>query len=49
MTKEELFNHIEAKNSYLCVGLDSDIEKIPHHLLAEEDPIFEFNKQIIIV
>lgn len=47
MTKEELFNQIEAKNSYLCVGLDSDIDKLPRHLLSEADPIFEFNKQII--
>jgi len=47
MTKEELFGHIKAKNSYLCVGLDSDIEKIPHHLRKEKDPIFEFNKRII--
>jgi len=47
MTRQELFNHIEAKGSYLCVGLDSDIEKLPHHLLKEKDPIFEFNKQII--
>jgi len=47
MTKEDIFNHIEAKSSYLCVGLDSDIDKIPRHLLKEQDPIFEFNKQII--
>jgi len=47
MNKEELFYQIKAKNSYLCIGLDSDIDKIPKHLLQEADPIFEFNKQII--
>jgi orotidine-5'-phosphate decarboxylase len=47
MTKQELFNAIKAKQSYLCVGLDTDIKKIPKHLLSLEDPIFEFNKQII--
>ena len=35
------------KKSFLCIGLDADIDKIPSHLLKEEDPIFEFNKQII--
>ena len=47
MNKKELFAQIKKKESYLCVGLDTDIKKIPHHLLKEEDPIFEFNKQII--
>ena len=47
MNKEELFQQIKSKNSYLCVGLDSDIDKLPNHLLRESDPIFEFNKQII--
>jgi len=47
MKKEELVRQIKAKESYLCVGLDSDIDKLPHHLLKESDPIFEFNKQII--
>lgn len=47
MTKQELFNQIVKKQSFLCVGLDADIEKIPNHLLELEDPIFEFNKQII--
>lgn len=47
MTKAELLQQIKAKSSYLCVGLDSDIRKIPKHLLTSEDPIFEFNKQII--
>ncbi len=47
MTKEVLFKQIQEKGSYLCVGLDADINKIPASLLKEEDPIFEFNKQII--
>ena len=47
MNREELFNLIQRKQSYLCVGLDSDIEKIPAHLLKLEDPVFEFNKAII--
>lgn len=47
MTKEELFNQIKQKNSYLCIGLDTDLSKIPSHLLEKEDPIFEFNKAII--
>ena len=47
MTKKELYNNIKSKKSYLCVGLDSDIEKIPRHLLEYDDPIFEFNKRII--
>ncbi len=47
MTKEELFQNIQSKESYLCVGLDTDIKKIPKHLLKSDDPIFEFNKQII--
>ncbi|MEN8247563.1 MAG: orotidine-5'-phosphate decarboxylase [Bacteroidota bacterium] len=47
MTREELFSQIKKKESYLCVGLDSDIEKIPHHLHSADDPVFEFNKQII--
>jgi orotidine-5'-phosphate decarboxylase len=47
MNKEELFQQIEIKNSYLCVGLDSDIDKLPKHLLKEADPIYAFNKQII--
>jgi orotidine-5'-phosphate decarboxylase len=47
MTKEELIHQIKIKQSFLCVGLDADIDKIPKHLLKEEDPIFEFNKQII--
>jgi len=47
MTKQQLFEEIKRKISYLCVGLDTDIKKIPHHLLKEKDPIFEFNRQII--
>lgn len=47
MNKQELINQIKLKQSFLCVGLDADINKIPKHLLKEEDPIFEFNKQII--
>lgn len=47
MTKAQLIQQIRSKNSYLCVGLDTDIKKIPHHLLSSDDPIFEFNKQII--
>ena len=47
MTREDIFNNIKAKSSFLCVGLDVDIHKIPSHLLDHEDPIFEFNKAII--
>ena len=47
MTKKELIQQIKTKKSFLCVGLDVDIEKIPPHLLDSEDPIFEFNKAII--
>ena len=47
MTRKELIEQIKKKQSFLCVGLDTDIEKIPNHLLELEDPVFEFNKQII--
>lgn len=47
MNRAEIFEQILSKGSYLCVGLDADITKIPKHLLKYEDPIFEFNKQII--
>lgn len=47
MTRAELFDQIKKKQSYLCVGLDTDITKIPQHLLKHDDPIFEFNKAII--
>ena len=47
MNKQQLFENIRRKKSFLCVGLDTDIKKIPQHLLTEEDPIFAFNKAII--
>jgi orotidine-5'-phosphate decarboxylase len=47
MTRQELIAQIRQKQSFLCVGLDPDLRKIPAHLLETEDPIFEFNKQII--
>lgn len=47
MNYKELVSNINKKKSFLCVGLDSDINKLPKHLLSLEDPIFEFNKQII--
>lgn len=47
MTRLELVAHIREKRSFLCVGLDTDIKKIPAHLLREEDPVFAFNKAII--
>lgn len=47
MNRQQLIDQIKRKESFLCVGLDSDINKIPKHLLSEEDPLFEFNKQII--
>src|SRR5690242_10194394 len=47
MTKQEIIAQIKSKKSFLCIGLDTDINKIPKHLLKAEDPIFEFNKQII--
>jgi orotidine-5'-phosphate decarboxylase len=47
MNKQELFENIRRKQSFLCVGLDTDIKKIPAHLLNEDDPIFAFNKAII--
>ena len=47
MTREDLFNQIKKKGSYLCIGLDTDLQKIPQHLLQFPDPVFEFNKQII--
>lgn len=47
MDKRELFENIKRKGSFLCVGLDTDIKKIPACLLNEEDPIFAFNKAII--
>ena len=48
MTKQELFENIVRKKSFLCVGLDTDVDKIPEHLFDEsDDAIFEFNKAII--
>jgi orotidine-5'-phosphate decarboxylase len=47
MDHKKLFENIVAKHSFLCVGLDSEIEKIPAFLLKESDPVFEFNKRII--
>lgn len=47
MTRLELFENILRKKSFLCIGLDTDLNKIPKYLLALEDPIFEFNKIII--
>lgn len=47
MTRQELIEQIRLKQSFLCVGLDPDLSKIPTHLLETEDPIFEFNKAII--
>ena len=47
MTRNELINTIRTKKSFLCVGLDTDIKKIPQHLQNEEDAIFKFNKAII--
>ena len=44
MTYEELFEQVKKKRSFLCVGLDSDIKKIPEHLMGAGDPVFEFNK-----
>ena len=47
MNRQELISQIKQKQSFLCVGVDTDIKKIPAHLLVLEDPIFAFNKQII--
>ncbi len=47
MTTQKLLTQIRLKKSFLCVGLDVDLNKVPNHLLKLEDPVFEFNKQII--
>lgn len=47
MDRKELVNQIKLKKSFLCIGLDTDINKIPKHLLELNDPVFEFNKEII--
>ena len=47
MNRQELIDNIRRKKSFLCVGLDTDLQKVPEHLLSEADPIFAFNKAII--
>ena len=47
MTTDFLVGQIRKKESFLCIGLDTDLDKVPKHLLQEEDPIFAFNKAII--
>ena len=47
MIHQQLLSQIKQKKSFLCIGLDVDLTKIPKHLLDLEDPIFEFNKRII--
>lgn len=47
MNKQQLFEQIQLKKSFLCIGLDPVLEKLPKHLLKYEDPIFEFNRQLI--
>lgn len=47
MTKQDIFNQIKKKQSFLCVGLDTDLTKIPQYLLENEDPIYTFNRAII--
>ena len=47
MNKKKLVSKIREKKSFLCIGLDTDLSKIPSHLLKLQDPVFEFNKQII--
>ena len=47
MTRDQLFQQIQKKESFLCVGLDTDIQKIPRFLMDTTDPIFAFNKEII--
>ena len=47
MTRKELIDNIYRKKSFLCVGLDTDIKKMPRHIAEAADPIFSFNKAII--
>jgi orotidine-5'-phosphate decarboxylase len=47
MNQQQLFEQIQKKRSFLCVGLDTDIQKIPQHLMETSDPVFSFNKEII--
>ena len=47
MNRQQIIEQIRKKGTFLCVGLDTDIKKIPEHLLTEEDPMFAFNRAII--
>jgi orotidine-5'-phosphate decarboxylase len=47
MNRQQLYEQIKKKNSFLCIGLDTDSKKLPKHLLKHEDPVAEFNRQII--
>ncbi|MBQ8674950.1 MAG: orotidine 5'-phosphate decarboxylase, partial [Bacteroidaceae bacterium] len=47
MTRQQLISEIRRKHTFLCVGLDTDMRKIPQHLLSEDDPVFAFNRAII--
>lgn len=47
MTRQEIYQQIQSKRSYLCVGLDADFQRIPRHLLKYSDPVYEFNRQVI--
>jgi len=47
MNRSDLFHLIQKKRSFLCIGLDTDLKKIPLHLMDDKDPVFKFNKQII--
>ena len=47
MTRQQLVDQVFSKGTYLCVGLDTNITKIPKHLLSEPDPVYTFNKAII--
>lgn len=47
MDATTLFSEIKKKQSFLCIGLDVDLDKIPAHLLASDDPVFEFNKAVV--
>lgn len=47
MNRQDLIKEIKIKQSFLCVGLDTDLKKVPPHLLKDDDPIFKFNKEII--
>ena len=47
MNRQELYENIVRKESFLCIGLDTDMQKIPANLLKDEDPVFTFNREII--